>query len=84
VLAGGMYEVNESMPELLNFKGREYLMMGNSSGQVKPLSDVSQGSGGRAPIIVNVQATPNMSRSTAMQQGSTIGQGIRNSMMRNT
>lgn len=84
VLAGGMYEVNESMPELLNFKGREYLMMGNTSGQVKPLSDVSQGSGGRAPIIVNVQATPNMSRSTAMQQGSTIGQGIRNSMMRNT
>lgn len=83
VLAGGMYEVNENMPELLNYKGREFLMMGNQSGQVKPLSDSTQPSGGKA-IIVNVQAAPNMSRSTAQQQGAMIGQGIRNAMSRNT
>ena len=83
VLAGRSYEVNENMPELLSFKGREFLMMGNQSGQVKPLSPATQPAGGR-PIVVNVQAVPNMTRQTAMQQGATIGQGIRTAMARNT
>ena len=83
VLSGRTYEVNENMPELLSFKGREFLMMGNQSGQIKPLSQAAQPSGGR-PIVVNVQAVPNMSRQTALQQGATIGQGLRTAMARNT
>ncbi len=35
VSAGGMYEVNEKRPELLNVAGKQYLMMGNQGGTVE-------------------------------------------------
>lgn len=34
VSAGGLYQVNERRPELLNVAGRQYLMMGNQGGTV--------------------------------------------------
>ena len=82
VNANGMYEVNENMPELLNFKGRQFLMMGGESGQVSNLKEGSKIGGGR-PIIVNVSAVQGMNRDTALQQGNRIGQGIKNAMGRN-
>jgi hypothetical protein len=39
VEAGSLYEVNENGPELLLNKGKQFLMMGDTSGYVKPLSD---------------------------------------------
>lgn len=36
VSAGGLYQVNERGPELLNVAGKQYLMMGNQSGSVTP------------------------------------------------
>lgn len=35
VSAGGLYEVNERRPELLQVAGKQYLMMGNTPGMVK-------------------------------------------------
>lgn len=82
VQAGGMYEVNENMPELLSVRGRQFLMMGNESGRVTPMSE-SRGGGSR-PIIVQVSATQGMTRDTALQQGNRIGQGIKLAMGRNS
>jgi lambda family phage tail tape measure protein len=45
VSAGRMYRVNERSPELLNVGGKQFLMMGNQGGQVKP-------SGGGAPVTI--------------------------------
>ena len=36
VSAGGLYEVNERGPELLNMAGKQYLMMGSQDGSVTP------------------------------------------------
>lgn len=48
VSAGRMYRVNERRPELLNVGGRQFLMMGNQSGTVKP-------GGGGIHIVNNTQ-----------------------------
>lgn len=49
VSAGGMYEVNENAPELLDVNGKTLLMMGNQSGRVTPMS----GGGGDRISVVN-------------------------------
>ena len=36
VSAGGLYQVNERGPELLNVAGKQYLMMGSQGGSVEP------------------------------------------------
>ncbi len=54
--AGRMYEVVEEGPELLSLGGRHYLMMGNQSGHVTPISGNPGGSaisGGGASGPVN-------------------------------
>lgn len=48
VRAGGMYEVNENRPELLNYKGKQFLMMGDGGGWVD-----SAPSGGNVTNITN-------------------------------
>lgn len=48
VSAGRIYRVNERRPELLNVGGRQFLMMGNQSGTVKP-------GGGGIHIVNNTQ-----------------------------
>lgn len=82
VQAGGLYEVNENMPELLNVRGRQFLMMGNESGKVTPMD--SRNTAASRPIYVNVTAAQGMNRDTALQQGNRIGQGIKLAMGRNS
>lgn len=82
VQAGKLYEVNERGPELLNVAGRQYLMMGDQSGQVTPAR--RGGSEKTIHVHVNVAAQPGMSRATALQQGAAIGEGIRRSVSRAT
>ena len=60
VAAGQMYEVNErGTPELLTYGGKQYLMMGNQSGNVTPMGS---GGGGMQQhggnVIVNVHGAP--------------------------
>ena len=81
VQPGRLYQVNERGPELLDVGGREYLMMGSQGGTVKP----NASTGGRSVTVnVNVQAMPGTSRQTALQQGSAVGQRVREALARNT
>jgi len=43
VNAGGMYRVNETGPEMLSVSGKDFLLMGNSSGTISPSSRRSGG-----------------------------------------
>lgn len=55
-----LYPVNERGPELLNYDGNDYLMMGGRGGYVKPLADASSsGTMSAAPsVTVNVFNAP--------------------------
>lgn len=55
-----LYPVNERGPELLNYDGNDYLMMGGRGGYVKPLADASSsGTMSAAPsFTVNVFNAP--------------------------
>lgn len=65
VSAGSLYEVAEHGPEMLSANGRNYLMMGNSSGNVTPMHQRPAQSGTGSPINVFVQ--PTSTRRTAEQ-----------------
>jgi hypothetical protein len=52
VAAGGLYEVNENGPELLFSKGKQFLMMGDTSGYVKPQPTQSGGLTISVPITI--------------------------------
>ena len=58
-------------------KGPEFAFGGASGLNIQP-------QGGSRPLIVQVQAAPNMSRDTAQQQGVSIGSGINRTLSRNT
>lgn len=53
VRAGGLYEVNERGPELFSTGGRDYLMMGNHSGQIIPNHQLQQQQSGGGGVTVN-------------------------------
>ncbi len=48
--AGSMGQVNERSPELLDVRGKTYLMMGSQSGRVTPLSGMRQRAS-EAPVV---------------------------------
>lgn len=52
VSANSLYRVNERGPELLNYGGEDYLMMGGNGGYVKPLGSEGGGSGGGSNVSV--------------------------------
>lgn len=57
--------------------GPEFAFGGTSGLNITP-------NGGGRPLIVHVQAAPNMSRDSAQQQGTQIGIGIQRAMSRNS
>ncbi len=80
VSAGGMYEVNERRPELLNLAGKQFLMMGSQGGSVSP------NAGGNTQTIqinqnFNVPAT--VDRRTQQQIANTAGMAVQRAMVRN-
>jgi hypothetical protein len=70
VSAGRPVLVGEHQPEVF---------IPSTSGNVVPVSNM----GRTVNLTVNVQATPGMSRQTALQQGQQIGEGIQRAMVRN-
>lgn len=54
--AGGMYEVLENGPELLNVGGKQLLMMGNQHGSVEPIS-AGAAAGGSTPNVTLINQT---------------------------
>jgi len=71
VLTGGMYEVNERGPELLTVANRTFLMMGQDSGRVTPMSS-SNGGGRQNTFHLNIAVPPGTTRQTAQQQAAEI------------
>jgi len=74
VSAGGMYEVNERGPELLNIGGRQYLMMGDQGGSV------TANGGGGVNVQVNVDASGSSaqgSNENSKELGRMIGSAVR-------
>ncbi len=73
VSRGGMYEVNENRPELLNVNGKQFLMMGNQSGSV----DSNRGrSGGTTVINTTINVPQTTSRITGAQLGADYGRKL--------
>jgi lambda family phage tail tape measure protein len=66
VSRGRIYPVNERRPELLDVGGKQYLMMGNQSGQVKDVA----GAGRAVNITVHQNFPQNITRATTLQAAS--------------
>ncbi|CAJ4967000.1 prophage tail length tape measure [Burkholderia pseudomallei] len=69
--AGSLYEVNERGPELLTVASRTYLMMGDDSGRVTPMSD-SAGMGNQNVFHLNIAVPPGTTRQSSQQQAAEI------------
>lgn len=76
VFPGQLYRVNENGPEMLEMSGRQYLMMGNKSGNVVP-----SGSGMRVTNNFTIQGP--VDRRTELQIAQAAGRGIQTAMSRN-
>ena len=71
-----MYRVNENGPEILNYKGDDFLMMGGNSGFVK-----QRGGGGSSHVTVNV--SPITERRAALQIAQRVAEKQRTAITRN-
>lgn len=70
------YRVNEQGPELLDVNGKQFLMMGNQRGQVKPISG---GASGGDVYHISVAMPQGGSRQTAMQFGADVSRSLEKS-----
>jgi lambda family phage tail tape measure protein len=66
VSSGGLYQVNEKGPELLNVAGKQYLMMGDQAGSVTPNNQLG-GGGNTVNVTVNQSFAPGTTRATTLQ-----------------
>lgn len=81
VSAGGVYEVNEKRPEVLNVAGRQFLMMGDQSGSV----DANKGGGGTTVHQQNnFYTTGSIDTRTQSQIATQAGTAARRAVARNT
>lgn len=83
VRGGGLYEVNENGPELLQMGSRAFLMMGGEGGRVQPAAAAAGGMGRALTVNVQVTPPPGASRETALQFGRTVGQQVQLALRRN-
>ena len=81
VRGGGLYEVAENGPEVLQMGSRAFLLMGEQGGQVRPAA--AGGAGRSVTVNVQVAAPPGGSRETALQFGRTVGQQVQLALRRN-
>lgn len=80
--AGTFHEVNERGPELLTVANRTYLMMGDQSGRVSPMSD-GLGAGRGNTFHLNIAVPPGTTRQSASQQAAEIMRHAQLAMARN-
>ena len=84
VTPGGMFEVAEKRPELLDVNGRKFLLMGKQRGRIDPNPQVGGGSSSRtvnANIVV--QMPPGSSSQTMNQAGAKVARQLQLANMRN-
>jgi hypothetical protein len=82
VSANSLYRVNENGPEILEVAGKQYLMTGAQSGEVKPAEAQSQAQ----PMVVQNSFTiaGNVDRRTQEQIAAAAGRGVQRAMARGT
>lgn len=80
VEAGMLYQVNERRPEVLSYKGNDFLMMGSSGGTVQA-NPRMRGGGGVTNINVNVPA--NTGRDSASQTAASVAERLQVAGSRN-
>lgn len=72
VAPNSLYQVNEKGPEVLNYKGRDFLMVGGAGGYVKPVG--GQASAGASGVTVNAPITVNVPESSSREDSERIAQ----------
>jgi hypothetical protein len=80
VSANSLYRVNERKPELLEIEGKQYLMTGNKSGEVKQQEQQSA----VPSIVIHQQFAPGTNRQTIDQAAAAAGQVVRRAAVRGT
>jgi lambda family phage tail tape measure protein len=82
VSAGKIYPINEKgTPEIASFQGRDYLLTGSKSGEVKPATDSASRP---ANITINQTFAGNVSKVTMDQAAAEAGRAVRRSLARGT
>ena len=71
-MAGGLYEVNERGPELLNYANRTFLMMGDRGGSVTPMGGATGTGMGNQTFNMNIAVPAGTTRQSAQQQAAEI------------
>jgi hypothetical protein len=79
---GRLYRVNEQEPELLTIGSRDYLMAGNRSGNVTPISNTTNSV--RNQQTFNINLPPTIPRRTAQQVAFEVQRRNRRATARNT
>lgn len=82
VKAGGMYEVAENRPEMLDVNGRKFLLMGKQRGNIDPNPQQSGGGGGVNANIV-VQMPSGTTSRTMNQAGAAVARQLSIASRRN-
>lgn len=68
-----LYQVNEKGPEVLNYKGRDFLIVGAAGGYVKPVG--GQASAGAPGVTVHAPITVNVPESSSREDSERIARG---------
>jgi lambda family phage tail tape measure protein len=87
VSASGLYRVNEKGPEVVSVSGKDYLMMGNQSGNVTPNNQISSGGGSRVQnntVVNNFHLSGTVDKRTQSQMASNAGAAVQRALARSS
>jgi len=77
---GSLHRVNENGPEMLDYQGKQFLMMGAGSGKVTP----NRSMGGASSPVINITVPGNVDRRTAEQVAAKVSSAMNRAMARGT
>lgn len=77
---GSLHRVNENGPEMLDYQGKQFLMMGAGSGKVTS----NRAMGGASSPVINITVPGNVDRRTAEQVASKVSSAMTRAMARGT
>ena len=77
---GSLHRVNENGPEMLDYQGKQFLMMGAGSGKVTS----NRAMGGASSPVINITVPGNVDRRTAEQVASKVSSAMNRAMARGT
>ena len=81
--AGGIFQIAENRPEVLDTNGRRFLVMGKQRGWVDPNPRLAAGGGGGQTVVQNFHLSGPMDRRTQAQIGAEASRGLALAAARN-